>query len=231
MSRLALGGLPTDPAARRRLLVLGGALVAAVGAAGWLQFAAPAAEEEVVTVATPRRARPAAPQAAPNVAPNVAPNAASNAAPDAAAPEVAATPDAAPTATPAATPAADSAPPPLRTGGVDTVVIARETFGYAAGGRRDPYRTLMTTTALRPLPGELRLTAVAYDPTGAQSVAILRDVTTKQQYRVRAGQLLGRMRVVRIRPKAIVFAIAELGFSRTEELALQQDSTAMRQQP
>ena len=112
----------------------------------------------------------------------------------------------------------------------DTVKVVRELFGYTPAGRRDPYRPLISTNALRPLPAELRLTAVAFDPSGVQSVAILRDITTQQQHRVRTGQVLGRMRILRIRPKAIVFAIEELGFSRTEELTLQ-ESTATRPQP
>lgn len=110
----------------------------------------------------------------------------------------------------------------------DTVVLEREVYGYAGSGRRDPFRPLIVTTVLRPFPNELRLTAVAYDPTGANSVAILRDVTTKAQHRVRAGQLVGRMRVVRIQPKAVVFAVEELGFSRRETLTLQ-DSLGSRQ--
>ncbi len=110
----------------------------------------------------------------------------------------------------------------------DTVVIEREVYGYAGGGRRDPFRPLIVTTVLRPFPSELRLTAVAFDPAGANSVAILRDVTTKAQHRVRAGQLVGRMRVVRIQPKAVVFAVEELGFSRRETLTLH-DSLGTRQ--
>ncbi len=110
----------------------------------------------------------------------------------------------------------------------DTVVIEREVYGYAGGGRRDPFRPLIVTTVLRPFPSELRLTAVAFDPAGTNSVAILRDVTTKAQHRVRAGQLVGRMRVVRIQPKAVVFAVEELGFSRRETLTLH-DSLGTRQ--
>jgi hypothetical protein len=121
---------------------------------------------------------------------------------------------------PTASPAAPAAP--------DTVVLEREVFGYGGGGRRDPFRPLIVTTVLRPFPSELRLTAVAFDPAGVNSVAILRDVTTKAQHRVRAGQLVGRMRVVRIHPKAVVFAVEELGFSRRETLTLQ-DSLGTRQ--
>ena len=123
----------------------------------------------------------------------------------------------------AATPA-DSAPPAAP----DTIVVEREVYGYDGGGRRDPFRPLIVTTVLRPFASELRLVAVAYDASGANSVAILRDQTTKAQHRVRAGQLVGRMRVVRIQPKAVVFAVEELGFSRRETLTLQ-DSSGSRQ--
>ncbi|HEY0779969.1 MAG TPA: hypothetical protein VGD56_18535 [Gemmatirosa sp.] len=110
----------------------------------------------------------------------------------------------------------------------DTIVVERETFGYAGEGRRDPFRSLMVTAALRPLPSEVRLVAVAYDPTGVSSVAILRDGTTRAQYRVGVGGRVGRMRVVRIRPRTVVFAVEELGFSRTEVVTLS-DSSAIKQ--
>ncbi len=110
----------------------------------------------------------------------------------------------------------------------DTVVVERESFAYAGEGRRDPFRSLMATAALRPLPSELRLVAVAYDPTGVSSVAILRDGTTRAQHRVGVGERVGRMRVVRIRPRTVVFAVEELGFSRTEVVTLS-DSSATKQ--
>ena len=76
----------------------------------------------------------------------------------------------------------------------DTVVVERESFGYTGGGRRDPFHSLMATAALRPLPSELRLVAVAYDPTGVGSVAILRDGTTRAQHRVGVGDDADRAR-------------------------------------
>ncbi len=126
-----------------------------------------------------------------------------------------------------ATPHARHAGPPVPIA-PDTVVVERETFGYAGDGRRDPFRSLMVTAALRPLPSELRLVAVAYDPTGVGSVAILRDGTTHAQHRVGVGGRVGRMRVVRIRPRTVVFAVEELGFSRTEVVTLS-DSSATKQ--
>ena len=53
----------------------------------------------------------------------------------------------------------------------------------------------MTSSDVRPLLSDLRLTGVAFDPAGRNSVAIMRDLHTKAQYRVSVGQQLGRLRV------------------------------------
>ncbi len=109
-----------------------------------------------------------------------------------------------------------------------TMSIDREVFSYRSGSRRDPYESLMTSDELRPLVSDLRLTAVAYDPSGRGSVAILRGVVSQAQYRVRVGQTLGRLRVSNIRQKAVIFSIDEFGFSRQETLPLTSDSTTAR---
>lgn len=106
--------------------------------------------------------------------------------------------------------------------------IDREVFSYRGGSRRDPYESLMSSDELRPLVSDLRLTAVAFDPNGKGSVAILRDVVSQNQYRVRVGQTLGRLRVSGIRQKAVIFSIDEFGFSRQETLPLTSDSTTTR---
>lgn len=201
----------------RRLVPLLAGLAVAVAGGAYVTFGAGASDVEVDVPALAAAAAPAATPASPP-APTAAP-----AAP--AAPAVTPNDSTRPAASgaPAATPAAD-----VRRPAPDTVVIEREVYGYAGGGRRDPFRPLIVTTVLRPFPSELRLVAVAYDPSGANSVAILRDVTSKAQHRVRAGQLIGRMRVVRIQPKAVVFAVEELGFSRRETLTLH-DSLPPRQ--
>lgn len=95
----------------------------------------------------------------------------------------------------------------------------RETFRYERSGRRDPFVSLMNSGDLRPLITELRLTSVAYSAQG-NSVAILRDLGTKEQYRVRVGESLGRMRVTKISQRSITFTIEEFGFSRQETLSL-----------
>jgi hypothetical protein len=100
------------------------------------------------------------------------------------------------------------------------VSLNREVFSYDAGDRRDPFISLMRSGDLRPMLSDLRLTTVLYDATGQNSIAVMRDQSTKDQYRVRVGMTLGRMRVTAIQPKQVVFTIEEVGFSRQEALAL-----------
>jgi len=121
---------------------------------------------------------------------------------------------------PAAPAAADTMP---------KVLINREVFQYEGDGRRDPFVSLLNTADLKPLLTDLKLVGVAYDPRGQNSVAVLRDVTSKDQYKVRVGQTLGRMRVAAIQPKAVIFTIEEFGYSRQELLPIAPpDSTKMR---
>ena len=108
-----------------------------------------------------------------------------------------------------------------------TTSLSREVFSYDGAGRRDPFLSLLSTGELRPAFNDLKLVAVAYDPTGRKSVAVMRDITTKDQYRVKVGQTLGRMRVAQIHPKSVTFTIDEFGYSRQDVLTLG-DSTNMR---
>ena len=100
----------------------------------------------------------------------------------------------------------------------------REVFAYAAGGRRDPFVSLASTDVLRPTIADLQLVGIAYSPRGngggVQSVAIFRDRQTKEQYRARVGQQLGRMRVASIEPRRVVFSMDEFGVSRQESIAM-----------
>ena len=102
--------------------------------------------------------------------------------------------------------------------------IYREVFEYNASGRRDPFASLLATSDLRPLLIDLRLAAIAYDPNGRNSVAVLRDLTSKEQYRVKVGQTLGRMRVAAIQPRSVTFTIQEFGLSRQETLTMNDTS-------
>jgi hypothetical protein len=98
--------------------------------------------------------------------------------------------------------------------------IMREVFQYASEGRRDPFFSLMATGDLRPMLSDLRLTTILYDLSGRRPVAVMNDVSTNLQYRVTTGMMLGRMRVTQIRPRKVIFAIDEFGFSRADSLVL-----------
>jgi hypothetical protein len=106
----------------------------------------------------------------------------------------------------------------------DQLGYRREVFAYEAAGRRDPFVSLATTGVLRPTIADLSLVGIAYasrsGAQGAQSVAIFRDRQTKEQYRVRVGQPLGRMRVASIEPRRVVFSIDEFGVSRQESITM-----------
>ena len=104
-------------------------------------------------------------------------------------------------------------------GGKDEVGFRREAFSYERSARRDPFLSLLHSNDLRPMINDLKLVAVLYDPVG-RSWAVMRDMTTKEQYRVKVGQQLGRMRVTQIHPKSVTFTIEEIGFSRQQTLAL-----------
>lgn len=99
-------------------------------------------------------------------------------------------------------------------------VLMREVYEYEREGRRDPFLSLMTSGDIRPMLVDLRLGGIIHDPSGRRSVAVMRDIGTRQQYRVTVGMTLGRMRVVAIRPRAVIFAIEEFGFSRRDSLFL-----------
>ena len=113
--------------------------------------------------------------------------------------------------------------------GMDTagkVVLRREVFAYEQSGRRDPFVSLMTVGELRPMISDLAISGILIDPTGRNSIAVLRDVSSKEQYRVKVGQQIGRMRVARISQRAVVFTIEEFGFSRQQELAMEDSKQA-----
>ena len=109
------------------------------------------------------------------------------------------------------------------------LLINRESYSYAGSGHRDPFVSLMNTEEIRPLIIDLKRVAVAFDPSGRNSVAVLRDVGTREQYRVKTGQQIGRMRVAAIHEREVVFGIEEFGYSRQESLAMN-DSTKVRTQ-
>ncbi len=106
-------------------------------------------------------------------------------------------------------------------GAKGTVTFYRETFVYEGQGRRDPFLSLMTTGELRPMISDLTLVGIIYDETGHNSVAVLVDASMGgQTYRKKVGDVLGRMKLVRISEKEITLNIDEFGLVRQETLLI-----------
>jgi hypothetical protein len=118
----------------------------------------------------------------------------------------------------AAAPAAPQAPDSNK------ITFEREVFAYVAR-EIDPFSSPIESGAIRPLVADLKVVGIIFDPTGRNSVAVMRDVSTQQQYRAKPGQLLGRARVSQIRAQEVVLTIEEYGFSRQEILKLNAQQT------
>lgn len=98
--------------------------------------------------------------------------------------------------------------------------LVREVYSYEGGGR-DPFLSLLKSGDIRPLLSDLKLVGIYYDGRfTARSVAVLRDVTNNKIYRVKPGDIVGRLKVTTIRPREIVFTVQEFGFERQESLQL-----------
>lgn len=98
--------------------------------------------------------------------------------------------------------------------------LVREVFSYRSAGR-DPLMSLLTSGDIRPLVDDLRLTTIVYDARyPARSVAVLRDVSVNKRYDVRVDDELGRLRVLEIRPREVLFSLDEFGVTRQVTLAL-----------
>jgi len=106
------------------------------------------------------------------------------------------------------------------TGAVPAASLIREVFAYEGGGR-DPFMSLLKSGDVRPLISDLKLTTVVYDGRFAsRGVAILRDITNRRIYRVKTGDIIGRLKVTQIRPREVVFTVQEFGFERQETVSL-----------
>jgi hypothetical protein len=102
----------------------------------------------------------------------------------------------------------------------NTITFDREVFAYMQAGRRDPFASPIETGEIRPLIADLKVTGIIFDARGTNSVAVMRDMSTQQQYRVKTGHLLGRAKVSQIKPQEVVMTIDEYGLVRQEILKL-----------
>jgi type II secretory pathway pseudopilin PulG len=100
------------------------------------------------------------------------------------------------------------------------IEVMRETFAYS-GGSRDPFASLLNTTAAGPEIGSLELVGVYQNlRNSSNSVVVLRDKGTAKRYKLRVGDQVGRAKLVQIRPRDAVFTIRDFGFERQETLSL-----------
>jgi hypothetical protein len=135
--------------------------------------------------------------------------------------------------------ASNAAPAGPMTAAVDQAAIAdslqkaketemsRETFAYS-GSSRDPFNSLLNMAKSGPEVADLQLVGIYQNmrsPSG--NVAVFREKEGGRRHKLRAGDQLGRSRVVQIRERDVVFMIEDFGFERQETLSLrkQEDVT------
>jgi hypothetical protein len=100
------------------------------------------------------------------------------------------------------------------------IEVMRETFAYS-GGPRDPFASLLNSSATGPEIADLDLVGVYQDlRSSGNSVVVLREKATAKRHKLRVGDQLGRAKLVQIRPRDAVFTIRDFGFERQETLSL-----------
>jgi uncharacterized lipoprotein NlpE involved in copper resistance len=133
----------------------------------------------------------------------------------------------APAQTALASPASDSATWADSVRKAKEIEMSRETFAYG-GSARDPFNSLFNMAKSGPELADLQLVGIYQNlrqPTG--SVAVFREKTGGKRHKLRAGDQVGRSRLVQIRDRDVVFMIEDFGFERQETLSLrkQEDVT------
>jgi len=113
-----------------------------------------------------------------------------------------------------------AAPAPLDTAGLGSDRVRRETFAYGGGGR-DPFVSLLDAEQIGPEFGDLQLLGIYFDGARpARSVAVLRDRVSGKRYSLKSGDRAGRLSVVSVRQRDVLFSIEDFGFERQETLSL-----------
>jgi hypothetical protein len=105
--------------------------------------------------------------------------------------------------------------------------MSRETFAYS-GAARDPFSSLLNMAKNGPELADLQLVGIYQNlRTPAASIAVFREKDGGKRHKLRAGDQLGRSRLVQIRDRDVVFTIEDFGFERQETLSLrkQEDVT------
>jgi hypothetical protein len=105
--------------------------------------------------------------------------------------------------------------------------MSRETFAYS-GSTRDPFNSLLNMAKSGPEVSDLQLVGIYQNMrTPSGNVAVFREKEGGKRHKLRAGDQVGRSRVVQIRERDVVFMIEDFGFERQETLSLrkQEDVT------
>jgi hypothetical protein len=105
--------------------------------------------------------------------------------------------------------------------------MSRETFAYS-GATRDPFTSLLDMEKSGPEVADLQLVGIYQNLRApSASVAVFREKDGGKRHKLRAGDQLGRSRLLQIRERDVVFMIEDFGFERQETLSLrkQEDVT------
>jgi hypothetical protein len=103
----------------------------------------------------------------------------------------------------------------------------RETFAYS-GAARDPFNSLLNMAKNGPELADLQLVGIYRNlRTPDASIAVFREKDGGKRHKLRAGDQVGRSRLIQIRERDVVFMIEDFGFERQETLSLrkQEDVT------
>jgi uncharacterized lipoprotein NlpE involved in copper resistance len=144
-------------------------------------------------------------------------------------------------AAPAPAPAAaDSVRPVAAVASTDSVVwadsvrkakeieMSRETFSYG-GAARDPFNSLFNMAKNGPELADLQLVGIYQNlRTQSRSVAVFREKEGGKRHKLRAGDQVGRSRLVQIRDRDVVFMIEDFGFERQETLSLRKQEDVIQ---
>ena len=132
-----------------------------------------------------------------------------------------------------AAPASTAAPVAQDSAAADSVQkrnemdMSRETFAYS-GAARDPFNSLLNMAKSGPELADLQLVGIYQNLRApSASIAVFREKDGGKRHKLRAGDQVGRSRLVQIRDRDVVFMIEDFGFERQETLSLrkQEDVT------
>jgi hypothetical protein len=96
----------------------------------------------------------------------------------------------------------------------------RETFAYS-GAARDPFNSLLNMAKNGPELADLQLVGIYRNLRRPDaSLAVFREKDGGKRHKLRAGDQVGRSRLIQIRERDVVFMIEDFGFERQETLSL-----------